>query len=101
MLSEKNLDALRNQIQLQMSSQISVHHTIRTKSVPSQFKTSARVILTAIKPAIIDVALMAADDSAQRRLVCSRGSKFTPLGNQSPICWDVGSRQLLVHKHHS
>ena len=73
MLSQTTLDALRNQIQLQMSSQISVHHTIRTKSVPAQDKTNVCVILTVIKPAIIDVALMAADDSAQRRLVCKAG----------------------------
>ena len=57
---------------LQVSWRINVRHTLRTESVPVQFKTNVRVILTAIKPAIINVALMDADDSAERRLVCKK-----------------------------
>ena len=57
---------------LQVCSQTGVLRTLHTENVPVQYKTNALVIPTATNIVIINVALMAAGDFAERKLV-SRG----------------------------
>lgn len=58
---------------LQVCSQTGVLRTLHTENVLVQYKTNALVILTATKIVIINVALMAAGDFAERKLVCRGG----------------------------
>ena len=60
---------------LQVCSQTGVLHTLHTENALVQYKTNALVILTATRIVIINVALMAAGDFAERKLVCGGGGE--------------------------